>query len=413
LTIKVNHKPGLSLDEIRAFLKASEGVHFEGEKKEEVYAWVSGCLGEQKWDELGRTARGLVRRYMEKMTGLSRAQITRLITRYGEDGEVRLKRSRRHRFAPLYGHADVALLASVDAAHETLSGPATQKILQRQCYDFGDPHYDRLARISVAQIYRLRKSAGYRKQRVAYQCTRAVQVAIGQRRAPQPEGRPGYLRVDTVHQGDRDGVKGVYHINAVDEVTQWEVVSATAQISEAALKPVLEAMLRQFPFRVLGFHSDNGSEFINHVVAELLNKLLIEQTKSRPRRCNDNALVECKNGAVIRKHIGYGYIAAEHAAAMQSFYVQYFNPYLNFHRPCGVPERVVNAKGKERKRYRWYATPWEILRQLPGLAGYLKGDLTPQELDGQSRRQTNMQAAAAMQAAKQKLFASFPERRTA
>src|ERR1019366_8622289 len=156
---------------------------------------------------------------------------------------------------------------------------------------------------------------------------RAMQVAIGERRAPQPEGRPGYLRVDTVHQGGRDGVKGVYHINAVDEVTQWEVVSATAQISEAALKPVLEAMLRQFPFRILGFHSDKGSEFINHIVAELLNKLLIEQTKSRPRRCNDNALVECKNGAIIRKHIGYGYIAAEHAPAMQSFYLQYFNPY--------------------------------------------------------------------------------------
>ena len=271
----------------------------------------------------------------------------------------------------------------------------------------------RLARISVAQIYRLRKSAGYRKQRVVYQGTRAVQVAIGQRRAPQPEGRPGYLRVDTVHQGDRDGVKGVYHINAVDEVTQWEVVSATAQISEAALKPVLEAMLRQFPFRILGFHSDNGSEYINHVVAELLNKLLIEQTKSRPRHCNDNALVESKNGAVIRKHIGYGYIAAEHAPAMQSFYLQYFNPYLNFHRPCGVPERAINAKGKEQKRYRWYATPWEILRQLPGVAGYLKGDLTIQELDGWSRRQTDMQAAAAMQAAKRKLFASFSERRTA
>jgi transposase InsO family protein len=229
--------------------------------------------------------------------------------------------------------------------------------------------------------------------------------------------------VDTVHQGDRDGVKGVYHINAVDEVTQWEVVSATAQISEAALKPVLEAMLRQFPFRILGFHSDNGSEFINHIVAGLLNKLLIEQTKSRPRHCNDNALAECKNGAVIRKHIGYGYIAAEHAAALQSFYLQYFNPYLNFHRPCGVPEGVINAKGKERKRYRWYATPWEILRQLPGVAGSrrwvwptvadLKGDLTIQELEGWARRQTDMQAATAMQAAKRKLFASFPERRTA
>jgi len=413
LTIKVSNKPGMSLDEIRAFLKASGAVHFAGEKKEEIYAWVSGCLGEQNWDELGRTSRGLMRRYMEKMTGLSRAQITRLITRYGEDGEVRVKRSRRHRFTSMYSREDVALLVSVDEAHETLSGPATQKILQRQFYDFGDQRYQRLACISVAQIYRLRQSAGYRKQRVVYQGTRAVQVAIGERRAPQPEGRPGYLRVDTVHQGDRDGVKGVYHINAVDEVTQWEVVSATAQISEAALKPVLEALLRQFPFRILGFHSDNGSEFINHIVAELLNKLLIEQTKSRPRHCNDNALVECKNGAVIRKHIGYGYIAAEHAPAVQSFYLQYFNPYLNFHRPCGVPERVIDAKGKERKRYRWYATPWEILRQLPGVAGYLKGDLTIQEMEGWSRRQTDMQAATAMQAAKRKLFASFSERRTA
>jgi len=413
LTIKVSNKPGMSLDEIRAFLKASGAVHFAGEKKEEIYAWVSRCLGEQNWGELGRTARGLMRRYMEKMTGLSRAQITRLITRYGEDGEVRVKRSRRHRFTSMYRREDVALLVSVDEAHETLSGPATQKILQRQFYDFGDQRYQRLACISVAQIYRLRQSAGYRKQRVVYQGTRAVQVAIGERRAPQPEGRPGYLRVDTVHQGDRDGVKGVYHINAVDEVTQWEVVSATAQIGEAALKPVREAMLRQFPFRILGFHSDNGSEFINHIVAELLNKLLIQQTKSRPRHCNDNALVECKNGAVIRKHIGYGYIAAEHAPAVQSFYLQYFNPYLNFHRPCGVPERVIDAKGKERKRYRWYATPWEILRQLPGVAGYLKGDLTIQELDGWSRRQTDMQAATAMQAAKRKLFASFSERRTA
>src|ERR1017187_1938678 len=133
LTIKVNNKPGMSVDDIRVFLKGSGAVHFEGEKKEEVYAWVSGCLGEQNWAELGRTARGLVRRYMEKMTGLSRAQITRLITRYGEDGKVRVKRSRRHSFATVYSREDVALLVSVDEAHETLSGPATQKILQRQC----------------------------------------------------------------------------------------------------------------------------------------------------------------------------------------------------------------------------------------------------------------------------------------
>jgi len=210
-----------------------------------------------------------------------------------------------------------------------------------------------------------------------------------------------------------DGIKGVYHINAVDEVTQWQVVGATPQISEAFLLPVLEAMLAQFPFRILGFHSDNGSEFINHTVAKLLEKLLIEQTKSRPRHSNDNGLAEAKNGAVVRKHMGYSHIAAPEAAAIEAFYEQYFNPYLNFHRPCGVPELTVNGKGKVKRVYRWYATPWEILRQLPGLAGHLKADVTIQDLERQARAQTDTTAAREMQAAKEKLFAGFPKRRSA
>jgi hypothetical protein len=78
-----------------------------------------------------------------------------------------------------------------------------------------------------------------------------------ERRRPDPQGQPGYLRVDTVHQGDLDGAKGVYHINAVDEVTQWQVMGCTAQIGETWLLPVLEAILDQFPFRIRGFHSDN------------------------------------------------------------------------------------------------------------------------------------------------------------
>src|SRR5881398_469204 len=195
-------------------------------------------------------------------------------------------------------------------------------------------------------------SRAYREKRIFYQKTRPVQVAIGDRRRPDPQGRPGYLRIDTVHQGDLDAVKGVYHINAVDEVTQWQVVGATAQISEAWLIPVLAAMLRQFPFRILGFHSDNGSEFINHTVAKLLNKLLVEQTKSRPQHSNDNGLVEAKNGAVIRKHMGYGHIAAPHAEAIGRFYGEYLNPYVNLHRPCAQAEIETNEKGKQTRRYR-------------------------------------------------------------
>jgi len=209
------------------------------------------------------------------------------------------------------------------------------------------------------------------------------------------------------------GERTIGHINAVDEVTQWQVVGAAAYISEAWLIPVLQAMLRQFPFQILGFHSDNGSEFINHTVAALLNKLLVEQTKSRPRHSNDNGLVESKNGAVIRKLMGYGHIAAEHAEAIGRFYKEDLNPYLNFHRPCGVPETIVNAKGKQRRIYRWYATPWEILRQLPDLARHLRPEISRDELERKANAQSDTQAAASMQAAKSKLFARILRRRTA
>ena len=404
---------GLSLEQIRAFLEASDEVAFEGRNREEVYGWVNRVLEEHKYDELGRGERGLLRRYVEKMTGLSRAQATRLIGQYLRGDPVRPKAYRRHRFSAHYQRADIELLAAVDAAHETLSGPATQKILQREFHDYGDARYLRLAELSVAHLYRLRQSRTYRRQRIDYQPTRPTAVSIGERRAPRPEGRPGYLRVDTVHQGDQDGAKGVYHINAVDEVTQWQVVGATAQISEAWLIPVLEAILAQFPFRIQGFHSDNGSEFINHRVAKLLNKLLVEQTKSRPRHSNDNGLAECKNGAVVRKHMGHNYIAAPHAAAIERFYEEYFNPYLNFHRPCGVPELKVDGKGKVTRSYPWYATPWEILRQLPGLARWLRPDLTAAELEQRARRKSDTAAALEMQAAKRKLFARFVEKRSA
>lgn len=403
----------LSLEQIRAFLEASDDMEFQGRNRKEKYSWVNQTLRQQSYQDLSRSGRGMVRRYVGKMTGLSRAQVTRLIAVYAGGEEVKPKPYRRQRFPQRYRRDDIELLAAVDEAHETLSGPATQKILYRAYYDFQEKQYERLAELSVAHLYRLRQSSTYRKRRVAYQPTRPVQVAIGERRRPEPDNRPGYLRVDTVHQGDREGVKGVYHINAVDEVTQWMILGATTQISEAYLVPALEAILRQFPFRIRGFHSDNGSEYINYTVAKLLNKLLIEQTKSRPRHSNDNGLAETKNGWVVRKHMGYGHIAASHAEEIQEFYADYLNPYVNFHRPCGVPEKVVTAKGKEKRVYRWYATPFEILRQLPDLARYMREGVSLAELETQARAQSDMAAAKEMQAAKQKLFGKIWERRSA
>src|SRR5580700_519131 len=308
-----------SLEQIRAFLAGSGGLQFAGQRREEVYVWVEKTLVRFEYVSLDKPGKGLVRRYLSRITGLSRAQVTRLIALQRRTGRVKAVAYQRTKFATRYTAADVVLLAYVDKAHGNLSGPATRHILEREYSDYKQAAYVRLSSISVAHLYRLRNSAAYRKRNTSYQPTRPTPIPIGERRKPRPHGLPGYLRIDTVHQGDQDGRKGLYHINAVDEVTQWQIVAATPQISELWLMPVLEALLDQFPFVIRNFHSDNGSEFINHRVEGLLKKLLVDQTKSRAYRSGDNGLVEAKNGAIIRKHIGYGYIDAQYAEAMDAF----------------------------------------------------------------------------------------------
>jgi len=413
LIISMDDSKATSLEQIRAFLAGSGEVRFAGQGREEVYGWVERTLVRHEYAGLPRPDKGAVRLYIAQMTGLSRAQVTRLIAGYRETGRVVVVPYQRTRFPKTYTAGDVTLLAYVDRAHGNLSGPATRRILGREYHEYGQAAYQRLAGISVAHLYRLRSTEAYRKRNTSYQPTRPTPVPIGERRKPQPQGSPGYLRIDTVHQGDQEGRKGLYHINAVDEVTQWEIVAATPQISELWLLPVLEAMLQQFPFVIRGFHSDNGSEFINYTVARLLGKLLIEQTRSRPHHSGDNGLVESKNGAIIRKHIGYGYIDAQHAEAMDQFYREHLNPYVNFHRPCAVPTVLTAANGRRRRVYRRWATPFERFGEVPQCESFLRPDVTLAGLEGFAQTQSDTEAALEMQRAKRKLFGSLRGRQTA
>jgi transposase InsO family protein len=392
----------LTRQQIGEFLKGSEELSFTAQSKEEVYGWVQRVLVAQEFVQQEKQQRGAIRAYVEKMTGLSVAQVTRLIRKYRQTGTVTLQPYRRRRFRRKYTDRDITLVADVDRAHQWLSGPATRHILRREYERFGKKEFARLAGISSAHLYNLRRSLRYRKVAAVFEPTRPSPVSIGERRRPEPEGRPGYLRVDTVHQGDWEGTKGVYHLNAVDAVTQWQVVGCVNRISEQFLLPVLEATLHQFPFRILGFHADNGSEFINHTVADLLNKLLIEFTKSRSCRSQDNALVEGKNGAVIRKHIGYGHIAGPHAEALQKFYMAHLNPYLNFHRPSGFATVSLDARGKRRRTYKAgdYATPYEKLKSLPEAATYLKPNLSFSQLDRIAQNMSDTESARKMAKAK-------------
>src|ERR1700738_1180885 len=177
-------KDSMSLEQIRAFLQASEEIEFAGRNRKEIYSWVVQTLAGQQYHILWKEEKGLLRNYLGKMTGLSRAQVTRLIGQYLDQGTIEEKRYNRNRFPSRYTRADIGLLAEVDEAHESLSGPATQKILYREYHEYGNAEYARLSRISVAHIYNLRRSGTYRKRRVVYQATRPAPVSIGERRKP-------------------------------------------------------------------------------------------------------------------------------------------------------------------------------------------------------------------------------------
>ena len=339
--------------QLQEFLNATQEVKFTvapGQSDQERYEHISRVLKRFGYTGLGKGERGVVLAYLRCTSGYSRAQVTRLVGRWKSNRLATVPLAKHYGrpaapFARKYTGADVELLVAMDRANEDVCGPAIVHLLQRAFCVYGDQRYERLSNLSVSHLYNLRKSAGYRNLRTHFTKTRAVCNPIGVRKPPRPNGRAGWVRIDSMHQGDLDGIKGVYHITCVDAVSQWQVEACVQGISEAYLLPVLEMVIGQFPFKIEGFHSDNGSEYVNHKVAKMLEKLRIEQTKSRSRNSNDNALAESKNASVVRKHMGYSHIPQKYAKPINAFYQEVFNDWLNLHRPC-----LFGHGGRERQR---------------------------------------------------------------
>ena len=405
------HTQGLqTLAQVRAFVSGNEAISFTLTDRHTAYGWMADTLRQFHYRHCIRADKGVLRQYLLKVTGFSRAQVARCIAQFADGGAIR---DRCHApavpFVRCYTEEDIRLLAEIDALHGTLSGTTTRKLCERAFKVHGDARFERLAGISNGHLYNLRQHKTYQAKRGSFDKTRPTKVNIGERRKPFPTGCPGYLRVDSVHQGDLDGIKGVYLINAVDEVTQFQAVFAVEHISEAYLLPVLEAMMDAFPFVIRGFHSDNGSEYINHRVAKLLKKLLIEQTKSRSRQTNDNALAESKNASTVPKYLGYSHIPQHCASQVNAFTVEVLSPYLNFHRPCHFPTEYTDKKGKIRKRYRYQdmMTPFEKFRSLLEAESYLKKGTTLEKLDAIAAECSDNDAAQRLNEARTKLFQSI------
>ena len=241
-----------SIDQVSAFLSGTQRVAFEvaGDKRSR-YDWVRRTLVKFNYLGCGKADRGVLISYLMKVSGYSRAQVKRLIKQYRDTGRLAPRQRTVRGFARRYSKADIRLLAAMDERHNTPNGLTLKKLCERAYAVFGQAEYERLAGISVSHLYNLRQSQTYRRQRHTIEKTRPVTRLIGERRKPQSDGQPGYIRIDTVHQGDLDGKKGVYHINAVDEVTQFEVVVSVEKISEIYLIPALEQLLASFPFVIL------------------------------------------------------------------------------------------------------------------------------------------------------------------
>jgi hypothetical protein len=345
-----------NIENLKAFVVGSRRFTLKAKTIEDRYEIIEDLIHRFNYGCLGRRDKHTILAVLRIFTGYKKSQLHQLIDIAAKGKLSRKPYIRINTFRTYTGH-DIELLEETDELHYRLSAAATHEIMRREYEMFCKQQYQNLSHISISHINNLRDSEKYKAKYLHH--TQARQVPIGETAKPDPNGIPGSIRVDTVSQND------VFHINSVDEITQWEIVVCVPRISELFLEAALELMLNQYPFEIFNFHSDRGSEFINRIVSHLLNKLLIHQTKSRSRHCNDNALVEGKNGSVLRKNLGFFHINQSLVDKFNDFFINWFNPYLNFHRPCGyVTERIVDFKGRERAVYGQYTTPYEKLKEI-------------------------------------------------
>lgn len=395
-----------TVKELEAFLKAAKSITFKHQNRSETYQWVQDTLIKFEYMSLNKFEKGIVKQYITHMSQYSRAQITRFIKMYHDYGEVYIQNYERNTFPKKYSDDEVKLLAQMDELHGFPNAFAIKSRLHILAQK--DFRYQNLADISISHIYKLRKSIRYQRMTKRYEKTKPARsgIRIGRRAKPEPNGNPGYIRVDTVHQGDRNGAKGVYHINTISQVTQYECVGAVPEITYEFMIPMLRKIIEVYPFKILGFHCDNGSEYINKFVVTLLNELMIDLTKSRPRHSNDNGLIETKNGSIIRTWIGYGFIDKQFTRDLNEFYFGCFNEYLNFHRPCGFASIKELPNGKIKKVYKFedYKTPYDKLKSLPNAKQYLKKGVTFKKLDAQFLARNCNEHAEIVQRERQKLF---------
>ena len=406
MNINMNNLPTGSICRMEEFLKSNDFIKMEIEKDEEKYHFIQAVLIKARYAKLKKREKKIVLRYLKFLTKYSKSHLKNLVRKWKLGLLFWNPSKNRRRFPVKYFASDIARLIETDVVHECLNGKATKEIMRREFQIFGKKEYENISKISVSHLYNIRNHNLQYESSPAlfFKRTPTTSVDIGIRRKPQPYGRPGFLSVDSVHQGDLDKVKGVYHINIIDEITQYEMIATVKSIGYHFLRPVLAELLHLFPFKIYEFHSDNGSEYLNKIVAELLTNLLIDQSKSRARRTNDQALVEGKNGSIVRKLYGRNFIDRKFAPLINEFNKEHVNIHLNYHRPCLFATEEINKLGKIKKKYPIAMTPYEKFKSSENSSQYLKTGITFAELDKIAYAESDNDFGKKMMKAKDKLF---------
>ena len=200
MVIDMNESKLETIEQIREFLTGTAAVTFSIPAEESTLrAFVATVIRRFGYFSRSKGQRGVLFAYLRRLTGYLRQHLSRLLAQYRDTRSVKPRvRASRTSFARHYGPGDVALLAETDSLHDTLSGPATKVLLMRAFAVFGDARFTRLSQISVSHLCNLRASEPYRKRRFIWRGTRPSPLAIGVRKAPAPQGWPGYIRIDTV-----------------------------------------------------------------------------------------------------------------------------------------------------------------------------------------------------------------------
>lgn len=193
--------------------------------------------------------------------------------------------------------------------------------------------------------------------------------------------RPGFVEADLVaHCGDNVGGSYLNTLTMVDVATGWTECMALPFRDQETVLPAIQQASQQFPFPLLGLDTDNGSEFLNYALLNYCRRQAITFTRSRPYKKNDQCHVEQKNGAIVRKFIGYDRFEGVQPCRLLTELYGHLRLYINFYQPCLKLVEKKRVGARVIRKYDQAQTPYQRVLAAKSIPDAVKQQLQAQFL---------------------------------